>query len=234
MTEPVAADQLLMTTSGRRWRRVSLGLLAAWAIVLGLMLAVGSREASWHDLQASLTDGDVTTVQVVGELEPGSIGYGLAEVLWREGLWRHRTEVMQVSSASVDTGGSVSSSVQVTGGVGDLLRDQHPGLRTQDMPRPSVTSTFFGWTVTPLLGAVAFATALLTLMLLVLGPSPWWATRWAWFWLGTNPVGAVAFLVLSGPTPVVPAPRVPTRRLTGGWAFLLLLLVGGLTGASLR
>ncbi len=234
MTEPLAADQLLLITSGRRWRWLRLGLLGAWVVVLGFMVAVGTREAPWHDLQSSLTDGDVTTVQVVGELEPGSTGYGLAEVRWREGLWSHRTEVMQVSSPSVDTGSAAPSSVKVIGGVGELLRVQHPGLRTQDVPRPNVTSEFFGWTVSPLVGAVAFVTALSTLMLLILGPSPWWATRWAWFWLGTNPVGVVAFLVLSGPTPGVPAPDNPARRLTGGWALLLSLLVGGLTGAALR
>lgn len=80
------------------------------------------------------------------------------------------------------------------------------------------------------IGAVAFLVALLTLMLLINGPPPWWA----WFWLGTNPVGAVAFLVLSGPTPGVPAPDNPARRLTGGWAFLLSPLAGGLTWAALR
>lgn len=219
---------------GRRWRWARLGLLGGWIIVLGLMLAVGTREASWQDLQSSLADGSVTTVQVAGELEPGSTGYGVAEVRWREGLWRHRTEVLQVSSPSADSGGVTPSSVRVTGGVGARLRDEHPGLAVEQVSRPAVTSEFFGWTVSPLVGAAAFVTALLTLMLLILGPSPWWATRWAWFWLGTTPVGAVAFLVLSGPTPGVPAPDDPARRLTGGWALLLSLLVGGLTGAALR
>ena len=53
------------------------------------------------------------------------------------------------------------------------------------------------------------------------------ATRWAWFWLQWNPVGVLAFLLLSGPVPGVPAPRPGARRLTGGWAFLLSLLLGG-------
>lgn len=227
MTAPLTSQELLATRAGQRWRRASLGLAAAWIVVLGLMLAVGTREASWEDLQASLADGSVTSVQVVGELAPDSTGYSLAEVFWRNGVLQHRTEVMQVSADLVDSGGAPSSSVQVTGGVGDLLRGQHPGLATKKESRPNVSSELFGWQVTWPLGAVALSVALLTLMVLILGPTPWWATRWAWFWLGNNPVGVMAFLMLSGPTPGVPAPRHSARRLTGGWAFLLYLAVRG-------
>lgn len=229
----MTSHELRATRAGRRWRRVRLALAAAWIVVLGLLLAVGTHEASWGALQTSLSDGRVTSVQVVGELEPGSTGYSLAEVLWRDGVLQHRTEVMQVSADLVDSGGAPSSSVQVTGGVGDRLRTEHPGLALEQVSRPDVTSELFGWQVTWPLGAVALSVALLTLML-ILGPTPWWATRWAWFWLGTNPVGVMAFLVLSGPTPGVPAPDDPASRLTGGWALLLSLLVGGLTGAALR
>ena len=74
-----------------------------------------------------------------------------------------------------------------------------------------------GWVVWSL-----YAVFLSTLGLLVVGPEPWRATRWAWFWLLTSaafPLTALAFLVLGGPTPLVPAPRERSRRLTGGWAF---------------
>jgi hypothetical protein len=82
-------------------------------------------------------------------------------------------------------------------------------------------------------GVVA-AALLLTLCgvgLLVAGPEPWRATRWAWFWLVlTSPFVSVLFLLLSGPTVAVPGPRNPRRRLTGGWAFLLSLPLMGALG----
>jgi hypothetical protein len=40
-------------------------------------------------------------------------------------------------------------------------------------------------------------------------------------------VGTMAMLLLSGPTPGLPAPRATARRLTGGWAFVLSAVVAG-------
>lgn len=48
----------------------------------------------------------------------------------------------------------------------------------------------------------------------------------AWFWLFTIPGGAVAFLVLSGPSWPLPAPRAGHHGLTGGFASLLTPLKG--------
>lgn len=68
---------------------------------------------------------------------------------------------------------------------------------------------------------------LATLILLIVGPQPRWATKWAWFWLlGVGPLTAV-FLLLE-PVPVwqsEPA-RARPSRLTGGWAFLLAIFSG--------
>jgi hypothetical protein len=65
-------------------------------------------------------------------------------------------------------------------------------------------------------------------LLIIGGPQPWRATRWAWAWLASigAPVGLLAFLLLGGPLGVG-RPRNPARRLTGGWAFLLALVVLG-------
>jgi hypothetical protein len=47
------------------------------------------------------------------------------------------------------------------------------------------------------------------------------------------PVSVPLFLLLAGPTPGLPAPRDPARRLTGGWAFLICLVVtAAATGRS--
>lgn len=69
------------------------------------------------------------------------------------------------------------------------------------------------------------ATLVAVLFILINGPQPRWATRWAWFWLMLNPALLVMvplFLIVSGPIRTTVEPTRPTgRRLTGGWAFLL-------------
>jgi len=79
-------------------------------------------------------------------------------------------------------------------------------------------------------GAVAFFAAVGTLLCLVWGPTPWRATRWAWFWIIAHPLGPISapvFLLLSGPTPLLRAPKPGARRLHGGWAFLLAVVTAG-------
>ena len=74
--------------------------------------------------------------------------------------------------------------------------------------------------------------SLATLILLIVGPQPRWATKWAWFWLiDVVPLAAV-FLLLE-PVPVwqgEPASARPSR-LTGGWAFLLALVLKAVLSA---
>lgn len=73
------------------------------------------------------------------------------------------------------------------------------------------------------------ATFVAVLFVLINGPQPRWATRWAWFWLILNPalvITAALFLIVSGPVSPTREP-VPQsgRRLTGGWAFLIAVVV---------
>jgi len=69
--------------------------------------------------------------------------------------------------------------------------------------------------------------SLAILVLLIIGPQPRWATKWAWFWLlGLGPMSVV--FLLAEPVPVwqsSPAYLRPSR-LTGGWAFLLMIFGG--------
>lgn len=76
---------------------------------------------------------------------------------------------------------------------------------------------------------VGWASALVGLYAVVFGPQPWRATRWGWFWLLGLPFGGVGFAVLSGPTPRLAAPRDPFRRMSGGRAFLISLVVCGVS-----
>lgn len=79
--------------------------------------------------------------------------------------------------------------------------------------------------VTGIVAAVA------TLLLLVAGPVPWRANRWGWFWvLGIGRetgVGALLFLLLSGPTPGVRPPDPEAERMNG-WRGLVVSLVVGI------
>ncbi|TDE92650.1 hypothetical protein EXU48_14025 [Occultella glacieicola] len=62
---------------------------------------------------------------------------------------------------------------------------------------------------------------LVALILLVAGPQPRLATKWAWFWLGCAGPLWLVFLVLE-PVPWWrrESAMQRDRRLTGGWAFL--------------
>jgi len=69
---------------------------------------------------------------------------------------------------------------------------------------------------------------LAVLLVLIAGPQPRRATKWAWFWLSFLPLGWVAFLLLE-PVPVwarTPS-HPPERRFTGGWVWISAILAQG-------
>lgn len=94
------------------------------------------------------------------------------------------------------------------------------GLHTPPQPEVGLTVHWSG------------LASLVTLILLIAGPQPRWATKWAWFWLlGVGPMSVV--FLLAEPVPVWQAGPAYARpqRLTGGWAFLLSLVAGVLLSA---
>lgn len=75
------------------------------------------------------------------------------------------------------------------------------------------------------------------LVLIVFGPQPRLATRWAWFWLGL-PTASPAWAVYAAIEPVLlgrgyPVAR-PVRPLTGGYAFVLMLVLSVLLSVLTR
>lgn len=158
-------------------------------------------------------------------------GFAVVEVHWRSGVLAYTTEVVEARPLEAGRRAGARDGVTgvVLGDLGEELRRLQPGLRVERVDYRSGPSTHVlgreltGWS------AWALVVVLLsTVVLLVLGPEPWRATRWAWFWFLTSaaaPLAAVAYLVLAGPTPLLRAPRDGSRRLTGGWAFLIASVI---------
>lgn len=164
---------------------------------------------------------------MIGEMPSGATGYSIVDVVWRDGLLTYHAEVVHVRGRTNEREARSAAGDDVP-----LLRtsptrhlqELQPGLTVSDEQRTS-HGELLGWRVPSALALGAFGLFLGWLSFLVSGPQPWRATRWAWFWLAFPPVGIIAHLLLSGPTPGIPAPRRPDRRLTGGWAFLIYLVV---------
>lgn len=113
----------------------------------------------------------------------------------------------------------------VEGRVDDHLAALDPALRaTRSTDRPNYTDVG-PWQVPGWMDVGAVVLFLGAFAVLVAGPAPWRATRWAWFWVigGVPIVGALAFLLLGGSTSVL-RPRHPERRLNGGLAFALVMV----------
>ncbi|GAB4081704.1 hypothetical protein GCU67_12710 [Modestobacter muralis] len=206
------------------WTAVRAALVVGWlALALTTVLA-GQRPSSLDDLRAAVDAGRVAQVRISAGLEQGATGYGIQVAVWRDGPIAHRTEGWQVSpgvEAPVD-----SRQVFDTDLAGELVTAD-PDLRVLPLVEGVSAVDVQGWRLPGWAGLLVLVEWLAALFLLVGGPVPERATRWAWFWFSWNPLGVLAFLLLSGPTPGIPRPRLGARRLTGGWAFLLSLVLGG-------
>ncbi|MGZ4495625.1 MAG: hypothetical protein ACXVWU_13050 [Nocardioides sp.] len=210
------------------WDRLRLSLIVSWAVLAVTGVVVGHRSLTLADLEDGIASGRVHTVQVAGGLARGTTGFATQQVRWRSGLVQYEAEVVQASArAHPRREGAVPGNPVVRSDVGVYLTRAHPGVHVVRRQPSWSGSSMLGWELPRWMGPAALLAMLATFVLLVAGPQPWRATRWAWFWFLGTPV-ALAFLVLSGPTPLVPAPHPHSRRLTGGWAFLLALALGQL------
>lgn len=214
----------------RRWRITS-GLLGLLVLGFGAVLVLtGSQRSEIGDLVGEVASGEVTQVEVVGDLDAtGRQGEHTVELRWRD--WRDRHAEVRVVRGSPDGSSHPGDRAYVTSqDPRELLLAVAPDLTIVERPWSGTSGgTFMDWRVSGSWVLVGLVAWLLVLLLLVSGPEPRRATRWAWFWiwaLGT-PVGALAFLLLGGPLSSDPV-RPSGRRLTGGWAFVLaaFLLAG--------
>jgi hypothetical protein len=224
------------TTSRSRTasRIVAALLLVGWLLALVPAVSGLEREVSYGQLRKDLRAGEVGAVTVTGDvLGHDEAGYSVVDVHWRRGWWGYTTEVTQVRG---DHDPVPEGDTAIDGSVSDALRSLRPGLDISVEPyRSGATTTLLGDVLTGRWAAAVFVLLLATLMLIVGGPEPRVATRWAWFWLlaVVPPVAEIAFLVLGGSV----AGREhdgSRKRLTGGWAFLIAVVLGGATSSGVR
>lgn len=206
------------------WDRLRWALIVVWVALVVTAVVVGHRSSSLRSLEDALASGRVHTVHVAGGLSRGASGFATQQVRWRSGLLRYEAHVLQAGPGDhPHREGADPSTPVLRTDVGAYLLRTYPGVHVVRDRLSWSGSSMLGWELPGWFGSVGLLALLATLVLMVSGPQPWRATGWAWFWLLSTPVGALSFLVLSGPTPLVPAPRPGGRRLTGGWAFLLAL-----------
>jgi hypothetical protein len=196
-------------------------LLAACLGLLVAGLVEGERVSTYAQLRQAVAAGDVDEVVVTGGMAEGYQGRQGVTVHWREGILRHQARVVEQHPQRRT---ATRAGVPVVYSVEDDLSGVAIKRRPHDFPDYNVV---YGWRLPQWTSVATFVVALTGLLLLIGGPQPRCATRWAWFWLisVTPPIGFLAFVLLSGL--LSPRPRADLgRRLTGGWAFLLAAVVG--------
>ncbi len=208
-------------------RAVLVVAAVAVAVAVGLL---GTHPTPLSELRVAIASGQVHDVRVAGTLPEGATGYSTAYLRWSEGGFDRLTTVRQVSSPEQGDGarsevvvGSIDQNLREVQGDG-VLRIVH-----DDSARPTGGS-MFGIELPSWVVGGALLVWVLSLLLLVSGPQPARATRWAWFWLLVStlaPLTAVLFLVLGEPGHRLSGDPGGGRRFGGVRAFVLMLLVGG-------
>ena len=210
-------------------RRFAWALLVGWVVVVLGVVVVGERTSSWSHLESDVAGERVDAVRVDGGLQ--GHGFATVDIHWRKGPFAYTTSVIERRPAHqrIPAATREAASAVVGGDVEEQLRGEQPELRiTHGSDYHGVTTDLLGFRVSGWLTAPFFLLWLSTFALLLLSRTTWRATRWAWFWFfGLPPVGPIAYLVLGGPTGIAGKPSEGSTRLTGGWAFLIVVLLGG-------
>ncbi len=203
----------------RRWRLTGgfLGLLVV--LVAALLVTTGEKHSDYGDLLGAVARGEVSEVAVVGLDGEQWQGRRTVELRWTATVDRY-AEVVVVRDA--DAPPSSARRVVTDRDPRAVLRAIDPDIRLTSASYAGGSSSFMDWRVAGPAALLALVAWLSVLLLLVGGPEPWRATRWAWAWivLLCGPLGSLAYLLIGGPLGLL-RPHSGHRRLTGGWAFLL-------------
>ena len=242
MTDTLVAPSPSVSASWRGWAGIRALLLILTPVILLAALVWGERAATLRDLQDDVEAGKVSRVQVTGVMAPGATGTVWQEVQWRSGWQRYQVDVQlvagpqELSTSRTTMTDDDGSPLPVTRqDVGALVRQWDstvPVDRVQHRSGSSFSGTVLGVGVPGWVGLLTLFQWLAAVFMLRHGPEPRWVSRWGWFWLSFLPFGVTAFLLSSGPLPgrryVEPGPR----RLRGGRAFVVMLLLGAGVGGS--
>lgn len=214
-------------------RLVAWVLLAGWLVVAVAAVATGERESSLDSLRDAIAEGDVDEVRVEGGLGPRSRGFSTVKLTWSEHGLDYFTEVTQARGrpSRGETWRSDDRPRRVAGdlaGFLDLGDDDVRLVRTRDYGS-GIHAELVGWRLTGWVVWLMAGLFVMTSGMLGGAGEPWRATRRAWFWLilMLPPFVCPAYLLFGGPAGLA-RPKRPEARLTGGWAFLLAILLGGI------
>jgi len=227
-----------------RWvPRLRLVLGVFWALVAAGLVVSTSLQPQQADLSTLYDDvasGRVASVSLTPGFGPGESGYQVQTATWAvDGLDRTASWPLVIDDG-VDDGLYGSSfeddlGTPVSEDVAAQLERLGPGTAVVDAPRPVSGVEVLGVPLgdgLAVLVLLPFALAwLATMCLMISGPEPYRASRWAWFWLSAPPLGLLVFLVLSGPTPGLGIRRPAGGRLGGGWAFVLGLVLSAVVAS---
>lgn len=202
-------------------------LVLGWCVAAAIVVLLGERQSDLYSLQDAIVSGAVDEVRMEGGLDASMRGSGLVELHWSQHGIGYVAEVTQLRGRQFD--GASDDRPDVRGDVAVFLQ-QSGDVRVASARRheSGFSTRVLGWELTGPVGWLIPGLAVLTLAVLVGGHEPRRATRWAWAWLmlASAPLGGLAFLLFGGPCEKVIRRPTPSR-LTGGWAFLLMLLLGG-------
>lgn len=214
---------------GRWARRCRWVLVAGWLVLVVVTLLVGERESSLSALEDAVSSGEVRDVEVSRGLAAEGRGFATVHVRWDRGPITYAVDVIEARPLrAAPSRGQRGEDVRVVEDLETYLLDLQPDLEIVPFEWRGPASTVLGWGLPGWTGLLHGLVVLATLVSLTSSPQPWRATRWGWFWLLAlvPPLGVPAYLLLAGPTPPVPAPRRPDRRLSGGSSFALALVAG--------
>ena len=218
----------------RPWRLAGRFLVLLWLVAAIAVLAVGARSSDLGTLHGGLADGSVTAVEVTGLPRNGvSGGYATVRLGWETRFLNRYTEILVVSPTGNDLPGNPDDLPLVVGDPVAVLEEIQPDVEiVRQELRTGTSFEAAGWSLTGPASIFLGPLWLITLLLVMGGPQPWRATRWSWFWivLAAPVVGMLAYVLLGGPL-AARQPAHRTRRLTGGWAFLIAVFVLGGFGA---
>jgi hypothetical protein len=209
---------------------IRFGLLAVFAALAGTILSVGQSISDLPSLEGAVRSGQVREVTVLTGA-PGDV-FARQQVIWSTSWYDRITEVRPEQPGDLVESSNGAADIPSRDAGEYLTALAGDGRSELIVHRGSYRYTDTGvlnWRTPEWAGPSAVALWVAVLFVLVGGPHPWRATRWAWFWLllGIPELAIPAFLLFSGPGLGLRPPRAGRRGFTGGWAFVLFLIFSG-------